>query len=75
MSNLKGFLHCADNENPRMTHEISGEAAKSAGSLGLGRQVGKSIDLYWLSDPTREEISQGMGKEVEEEGKIRRQRG
>lgn len=62
MSNLRGFLHCADNENPRMIHEISGEAAKSAGSLGLDRQVGKSIDLYWLSDPTREEINQGIGE-------------
>lgn len=38
----------------------------------IGRLVGKSIDLDWLSDPTREEINQGRrGKEVE--GKIRRE--
>lgn len=37
----------------------------------IGRLVGKSIDLDWLSDPTRKEINQGRGKEVEEKGKIR----
>lgn len=37
----------------------------------IGRLVGKSIDLDWLSDPTREEINQRRGKEVEEKGKIR----
>lgn len=42
----------AGNENPRMTYEISEEAAKSAGSSGYRQKVGKSIDLYWLSDPT-----------------------
>lgn len=65
----------AGNENPGMTHEISEEAAKSVGSSSYRQKVGKSIDLYWLSDPTWEEINQGRGKEVEEEGKNWRERG